>query len=441
MKCKLIIVACLLVTRLSCGFAASMPEGGAVGAAFNAWVTNDDFGFVPVNEWDDLRTTGFGVSFSLGESFEIQAGYDILTWRDGATRIDAASALVAIDGLDAREGKFRFFLSPAAGVSIFGDLGGLLLQQSVHGKIGVERPVPELYDSYRGAALAVSVVSGLSVEKWPAFVPETFGGIEGYVPGTWRAEAGAGAKVRGRAVDIAARISYRYQTEAGLSATLDAVSRSDRGVLIAVDCNVGHLTSSAEHNLSRGVSNGSFGIRMGPPWTATWDRELAAALEYSLDAGPLVLGRRVLVPVGDERLRAFVGAAMGWWHSPTSSANGCRFCDYCAGVEGRVLIPMGTLEAELGCALGPGFSVVTTQPIRAGSSEIVDSALLLNARIEPTIRLGLVERDDASRSAITGIGATLSLSSPPWVMVPFISSSLIDRGPVALKVFAFSEAR
>ncbi|MGA2975009.1 MAG: hypothetical protein ABSF77_06850 [Spirochaetia bacterium] len=441
MKFYLIIVAYLLVARLSCGFAPSMPEGAADGAPFNAWVTNDALGFVPVNEWDDLRTTGFGLSLSLGESFEIQACYDILTWRDGATRIDAAGARVAIDGLDAKEGGFRFLLFPAAGVSIFGDLGGLLLQEGVHGKISVERPVPESYDSYRGAALAVSAVGRLSVEEWPAFVPETFGGIEGDLPGTWRAEAGARARVRGRGVDAAARISYRYQTEAGLSATLDAVSRGDRGVLVAVDFGVGHLTSSAEHNLSCGVSNGSIGIRWGAPRTAPGDRELAAALELSLDAGQLAPGRRVFVPIGDDRVRAFVGAAMGYWHAPTSSDNGCRFCDYCAGAEGRVVMPMGMFEAELGCALGPGFSVVTAQPIWAGSSEIVDSALLLSARIEPTVRLGLVERVDERGSAITGIGATLSLASPPWVMVPFISSRLIDRGPVALKVFAFSEMR
>jgi hypothetical protein len=110
-------------------------------------------------------------------------------------------------------------------------------------------------------------------------------------------------------------------------------------------------------------------------------------------------------------------------------------------VEARLLIPVGCFEADLGCAVGPCFSVVTDQSTGAGVSRILDTALVLDALIEPTFRIGLTKTEAGEGAVVSGIGVAAIIRTPSWVLVPFASSSLTDRSPVALCIFVYSDAR
>lgn len=406
-------------------------------------MSNDIFGPGPVAEWDDLHTFGMEMDAHVSGMLGLALSYDALTWRSDSpttsSRIDSVRAQVTLALFDARYDSLRVVGNGAIGGTVYGDLGGIVLQEGVHGELGFARPVPVHYDPVSSAALAASLFAAASLEGW-AVRPALFAMLDTESPGPWRFQTGVRMETGAPGSRIGAGAFYRYESGAGFSPTLDAVSRLQTGLVFDIECTTSFLTSQMEMNILTGVSDGAFGIRIAG--ASADERNLSAmTLEITSNLRTVAPGRRVLVPLRGPALRGYASALVGWWDPPGSGTTRHRFADYSGGIEGRLMGSIGDLEWELACAAGPSLSVLTLQPLGGQRSRIIDTLILLSARLEPAVRLGLVEKREGGRLRKTGIGVSLVLLSPGLTLRPYSSGAAAENRFVSFMVSAFSEVR
>jgi hypothetical protein len=407
-------------------------------------MSNDAFGPGPVSEWDDLRTFGLAVSVPVAGPLSLTVLYDSYTWRAasaaGASRIDELSAQLDGTLLDATAGGVRFLCSGAVGLGIDGNLEGMALQLGVHESSGISRPVPASYDAYSTPSCDVSAGIKAEYEGWPLAAPSAFAWVQKMMPGSLRVDLGVELGADGADTSIRGVAYWRYSSVESLSPTLDAAARFANGPVIAMTGACGFLSTSVEVNLLSGVSDGSFGIRFGGSHEAGAGAPLPLALEVSAETGCVALGRRFLVPLFGTGVRAYVGAIAGWWGSPADATTALRYSEYSTGIEGRIPIPMGSLEAELACSVGPVVTFITVQPIGEARSCIADLCARIGARIEPALRIGFVDTSTEGSTRHMGLGASLAWT-PRVTVLPFAACTACAERETTVRIFAFSESR
>jgi hypothetical protein len=436
------LAATLLLSTL-CGvvpLAADLSEAGLYGSGTAAaFIANDALGPGPVGEWDDLRTFALGLYARLDEGLYLETAYESFTWRGAtpseASRIDALRALLRWKPPGIAAGPLRLEPLLAVGVELLGNLGSALLQEAFHSHVGITRPVPESYDSLATLAPAAGLWARLCWEHglWRAGL---LAGLSGEVPVGFRTGAGVQLAAASGGTGVQATLRYLLDPVRGVSATLDRVSASESGLVVRVDCSAGHLRSSLQHNLSTGVSYGGIGVQLGgldggasPGPTPA----LPLALELFSPLTLLAQGQKLLVPVLGPLVRVFVSQAGGWRAEPSAGATALRFAEYGLGVEGRLLLGLGGLEAQTACGLGPVLTVVTTHTLGEERSTILDSSLLVGLRVAPLLRVGVLQRTAGGRRVVSGVGVALQLDVPLWGSP---SAEL-----TAVRVLLFSEGR
>jgi hypothetical protein len=421
-----------------CALAAARLPAEAVVPGFAAEILmhNDAFGPGPVSEWDDLRTFGFDVHSPLAASLDVDASYDSLTWRGAAaaeaTRLDTLKVLltarlprISLAGAYA-EATF------AGGLELAGNLGGRLMQQGLHGNIGISRPVPQTYDSFSSLAPAAAASAEIGWESgtWRLAALAAVEGEAGI--GT---SAGAGLRLSAGAEKSGLTMILRSQVETtqGVSPTLDRVSANDSGVIVGTECAAGRLRTSLQYNLSRGVSEGAYGVQLGRgPGLA---EGLPLALEIGSRLNTVSPGQRVFLPAAGPHLRLYASQASGWWNVLNGGATCERFSDYGAGVEGRILAALGKLELEAGMAVGPYITAVTEQSALVQRSSALSTAWMAGLRVKPVLRIGVLEGGGEMRVLKTGAGLGCSLDA---ALTP---GSASQAHWVTVEIFIFSETR
>jgi hypothetical protein len=436
-------VLCLLAARVVGALPGGIaPPTGAV-ESFEYSLTNDSGGFGPVQEWDDLRTFGIGLGVGLSPRLGLSADYQSLTWRSDnpgtASRIDALGVSLTAVLLEATTGRLALTSRASVGASIFGDLGGMVLQAGYHDRVGLERPIPEAYDPYSAATLSLSLLAEASLAAGPVR-PAILASVDGDIPGSWRFQAGASAAAGRGGSGARAWVLYRHETVAGLSPTLDAVSRLARGVEAGFEVEAGWLACSSQLTLPGGVSRSAVGLRVGGTARDGEATPLPIAIEFHLDPAGANSGSRVLVPLGSpgSPLRACVGAFMGWQEMPAGATVGLRSAEYSAGLEARLRLPAGRLEGELACSLEPVMRVLSEHPMCLERSCVQDSCVLLSARLSPALRIGYADRRVPARKA--GLGVSLGLEAPALTVLSFRSRPAAPWMPFSLRLFLFGES-
>ena len=264
MKNVLLGAGCLLAALTATALPGEIAPGIDAAHSLAYTVDNDAAGLAPVAEWDDLRTFGMNLAVGLHPSLALHADYQSLTWRSDspgtASRIDSLS--LCLSGILARQSAagFRLAARGSVGASLFGNLGGMALQGGYHQRVGIERPFPDTYDQYSSAALALSLSTEASLQRWLAR-PALFVSAEGNVPGSWQVQGGARVSLGSAGHSADAWALYRHQTLAGLSPTLDRVSALSRGAVAGFEIAASVLTCAAELNMV----HGRFPQRRGNP--------------------------------------------------------------------------------------------------------------------------------------------------------------------------------
>jgi hypothetical protein len=399
-------------------------------------VRNDAFGPGPVSEWDDLRTFGIELTTPILGPLAAEANYDSLTWRAenavNAARIDVARLLVGwrLPSMALRP----FFLDTTleAGVEVVGDLGGLLLQEGHHSNVAISRPFPEVYDAFSTItpAAAVSVQLGWEGDIWHVALMTA---VEGELGVGARAGAGIRLSVGSDRSGFAATLRALADPMRGVSSTLDQVSAHDSGVIWGFDCAAGRVRTSAELNLSTGVSNGGYGLQfdLGGRSGAAF----SGAVEVSCPVTSVSPAQRVLIPAGASWFRFYASQGGGWWNLPESAASAFRFSDYGTGVEGRFMAILGSIEAEAALAAGPFLSVVTEQTQGEPRSSVVGAGWVAGLRLEPALRIGILEADGDGPVLKSGVGVSCPLNLGVFGGYPMAGHE------IAVKVLFFGETR
>jgi hypothetical protein len=406
-------------------------------ASIGAMFRNDAFGPGPVSEWDDLDTYGLDFSSPLAGPLRIDAGFDSLTWRGAtmteSTRIDTLRLLIGGKLLRDSFAGFHLDATAQGGIEVAGDLSGRSLQEGVHGNLGIVRPVPQTYDSFGAIAPAAALSAQLGWEReiWRIALLASVEGELGI-----GARCGAGLRFSAGSEESGLSVTLRtlYDPVRGISPTLDQVSARQNGAIVGFACAAGHLRTSLERNISQGVASGGYGVQfdLGPTSPAA----LPVAVEVSCNLSSLSPGQRVYMAVRDPRIRWYASQAGGWWTPPGAGGATClRFSDYGAGVEGRLLAPVGTLEIEAAVAAGPFLTAVTEQPACASRSSIVGTGWIAGLRLEPALRIGVLERSVGKRTMKSGAGMAVSLDASL-----FRSAATSGQAGI-VKVFVFSETR
>jgi hypothetical protein len=415
---------------------------------FECWITNDAAGLAPVDEWDDLRTFGFELGVGLSARLAVHTDYQSFTWRSDspstASRIDSLGLALSGVLLDATTRRTRLVSRASVGASLFGDLGGLALQSGHHGWMGIGRSCPETYDAYSSTALALTI-AGEASTKDGVVRPALFASVDGDIPGSWRIQGGARVTVGSAGAGGEAWALFRHQTPAGLSPTLDAVSRMASGVTGGFEVEAAWLSCSTQFNICTGVSESAVGIRVGRRAGDEGPCPVPVALEFHLDPTMADSGSKVLFPLvrpgpNGSTLRGSAGAFLGWLRLPGSSTVGLRSAEYSVGMEARLCLPMGRLEGELACALEPVARVLTVQPLCMERSSVQDTCLLLSARLAPALRIGFVDRHPSGTVRKAGLGVALGLEAPALTLVPFASWQAESARTFTLRLFLFGES-
>ena len=139
---------------------------------------------------------------------------------------------------------------------------------------------------------------------------------------------------------------------------------------------------------------------------------LPVAVEVSCNLSSVSPGQRVYIAAPDPRIRCYASQSGGWRTPPAGGGATCRrFSDYGAGVEGRLLAPMGALELEAAVAAGPFLTAVTEQTAYESRSSIVDTGWIAGVRVEPTLRIGVLERRVGKRTLKSGAGVAVSFDA------------------------------
>jgi hypothetical protein len=194
-----------------------------------------------------------------------------------------------------------------------------------------------------------------------------------------------------------------------------------------------------EFNLSEGVSSGAVGFRVEPRTSQHAEHGIPIALELHSDFVRCATGYRVLFPLRDPRVRICAGATFGWWGPPEPSATGLRSSRYYAGIEGRLMIPLGRLEAEAACSVEPVATVITLHPLGMERSHVQDRSVLVGVRFEPVLRMGFVEKLPGGRIRKSGLGIGLAAEPKATVLVPFDSPPPASDRALSLRLFLFGE--
>lgn len=404
-------------------------------SCFSVFIRNDALGPGPVDEWDDLRTFGFGFRIRLNSLLGVEVDYETLTWRGAspleASRLDTFQALLGWGPPGLSIGPLRLEAALACGAQLFGNLGSALLQERYHRSVGISRPAPDSYDPLAVLAPAGALSARLRWERglWRAAL---LAGLSTEPPVGFR--CGAGLRLAAGTGGSTAALTLRCLVDPVRrgSPTLARVAASDSGVVLGLDCAAGHLTSSLEHNLSTGVSNGEIGLQFGRAAEGP-SRGFPLALEVSSPVTTPAPGQKVLVPVFGPLVRLSVSQAGGWWRQVSTGSTALRFADYGLGLDGRVLLDLGWLEAQAACGLGPYLTVITRHTLGEERSTVLDSSFLAGLRFEPLLRAGFPEKKHGPRRLISGVGVAAELNVPFW-RSPFANMA-------AVKLLLFSEER
>jgi hypothetical protein len=443
-KRSIIVFACLWAALASGALPGAFRPEACQGDSLCFSVSNDAMGPGPVDEWDDLCSFGIDLLVGLKNSLALSTEYQSFTWRSDspttASRIDSINIALGGKILETAARGLRFASRGSLGVSLFGEFGGVVLQEGFHGTVGLARPLPVSYDPYSWAALALSLSADASLANG-SVRPGLFASVDGDIPGSWRLEGGVQADIGAPGSGLAARALYRYESASGLSPTQDAVSRYATGMVVRLDIEASYLTGSMAVNLLQGVSSGAIGFRIGSGHVLDTESGIPIALEISIDFARAATGYRMLFPLFGPAVRICAGARFGWWDLPESSTTGLRSSEYNVGIEARLTLPIGQLEGELACAMEPVATIITAQPLGMERSHVQDRTVLLGVRFEPIVRLGFVEPRRGGRVRKTGLGAALALQPPPAVLLPFSAWPPVSNRTLALRVFAFGEIR
>ncbi len=242
---------------------------------------NDVFGSALVDEWDDLRTYGFRWGLIVDNRFLAETGYDGLTYRGFGPNSDSPDKGYTFEESSSRTDYcylsagyrfvfpeepdiasfFRFISTNGVGISVWGRLGGMELQKEWHSMIGVERPVPEQYETH--SAAYPFFYSKLSLfASLPVAVEFSLGGIVySTLDFTGMTEIVFWIVDRDIAFSLGPQI--RLSSTYSFSPTMAQVAAFEEGPWIQASVNAGFLSYENRYNLETHVSSGTVGFTLG----------------------------------------------------------------------------------------------------------------------------------------------------------------------------------
>ncbi len=268
---------------------------------------NDNFGAFFADDWDDLKTFGLSLEVYPVRNYGVSLAYDILTDRNGAHdqgRIDRLTLAAGREMLDIRSDESSMWgrLMIGAGLRVYGNIGGEVIQQFWHNLMNVKREVQLPYDETTAAGGLAFLTGqwGMDTEINPVetllLVPPgelgwslsssllavTAGELEGDVDLTLRFEGTNSLVTTG--------VRYIYNSGIIDSATLEEVNRRERGFWLLWGAHVGGFFTEYGYHLSRSIANGSFGFSFGE-FSYRRSRSARQVLinEVGLTPAPLIL--------------------------------------------------------------------------------------------------------------------------------------------------------
>jgi hypothetical protein len=424
------LISFLLITNILSAQSFNSNSKKPLDTSIRIESSNDAYAPIPGIEWDDHDSYGFKGIVNMKNGIVLTASIDGITNRTNSdstsSRVDEAQMFIA-KWLPFSYQNINIDLGGAIGVNATGKFGFDALQSGWHSSSGIQRPVPESYDSGNKLDPSLNAIARFSLDK--AISP--FVSIEAQSIGIESINSCLAAGIAYDGLDAA--VGYQLQASTASTALLN-LNKVDTGLFYTVDCTSGMLYFSFNSHPFNNISNGSIGVIIGSKATHN-NSGLGMDFGMMLGSAPSPSFQLLkkfqtydnLTPI------AYLQVTGGWIGNVASGIGAPRFEEYSLGIALDSQILTSLFHARLGLKANVSHEELRT--LTCCTSQVLDSRTILSGSIVAEAR--------ASIFNFISIGSGLGFRaqySPLTVDLRASSTSFATRSPLQMEIFIFSES-